>query len=187
MSTPSAELTRLLQPLVAESGLVLEDVQVTTVGRRRLVRVVVDLPEDEVGSVDLDRVADVSRVVSERLDESDALGAGPYALEVTTPGVDRPLTERRHFRRARTRLVRLQRHHGPEVLGRLVDVDGDGPVLDVDGTRQHVAWDEVRTGSVQVEFRRVVEEPEQPDVPEGTGTDAPDDAATAGTESEEHP
>ena len=67
-------------------------------------RVVVDLPETEVGSVDLDRVAEVSRAVGDSLDTSDALGPGPYALEVTTPGVDRPLTERRHWLRARTRL-----------------------------------------------------------------------------------
>lgn len=182
MSTPSAELTRLLRPVAADAGLVLEDVQVSTVGRRRLVRVVVDLPDDEIGSVDLDRVADVSRAVGAQLDETDVLGTGPYALEVTTPGVDRPLTEQRHFRRARTRLVRLHRHQGPEVLGRLVDVGDDGPVLDVDGDRQHVPWDQVRSGSVEVEFRRpAADRPDEPDIGEPDEHDA-----TTDTGSEEH-
>ena len=182
MSTPSAELTRLLQPVVAEAGLVLEGAEVATVGRRRLVRVVVDLQEDEVGSVDLDRVADVSRAVADRLDETDVMGAGPYALEVTTPGVDRPLTERRHFRRARTRLVRLHRHQGPELLGRLVEVDDDGPVLDVGGTRERVPWDQVRTGSVEVELRR-------PAAAEDTDTDTDTDVdgtSDTDTGTEEH-
>ena len=182
MSTRSAELTRLLQPVVAGAGLFLEDVEVATVGRRRLVRLVVDLPEDEIGSVDLDRVAEVSRTVAEQLDDTDVMGPGAYALEVTTPGVDRPLTERRHFRRARTRLVRLHRHEAPELLGRLVDVDDEGPLLDVDGSRHRVPWDRVRTASVEVEFRR----PAAADEAADRTVDGPADGATADETDEEH-
>lgn len=174
MSTLLTELTRLLTPVVDAAGLVLEGVEVATVGRRRVVRVVVDLPGDRVGSVDLDRVADVSREVAAQLDESDVMGVGAYALEVTTPGVDRPLSEVRHWQRARTRLVRVQRHSGPEVLGRVLEVEDAAAVLEVDGSPQRVGWDEVRSAVVEVEFRRPAKgEPAEP--AESAKTDEPDE------------
>ena len=94
-------LRALLAPVVEGLGLDLEDVEVTAAGRRRRVCVVVDRD----GGIDLDAVADVSKSVSDVLDASDALGSAPYVLEVTSPGVDRPLTQPRHWRRARGRLV----------------------------------------------------------------------------------
>ncbi|WP_380168644.1 ribosome maturation factor RimP [Jannaschia sp. R86511] len=154
MSTHNAQLAALLDTVVNGAGLVLEDVVVTSVGRRRQVRVVVDLTDDEVGSVDLDRVAQVSRAVGDALDASDALGPQPYSLEVTTPGVDRPLTQRRHWLRARTRLVRVERDGEAPLTGRLLDVGDDGPVLDVDGQQVVPGWDGIRKGVVEVEFTR---------------------------------
>lgn len=176
MTTHSAALRTLLEPVVGDAGLVLEDVVVTTVGRRRLVRLVVDLPEDRIGSVDLDRVAAVSRGIGDRLDEADAMGSGEYALEVTTPGVDRPLTERRHFSRARTRRVRVQRTGNAEVVGRLLELVEDGPVLEVDGSRVTVPWAEVASAVVEVEFnRRPVDEAPQDVDPGGTVDEIDDD------------
>lgn len=163
MPTNDVQLQTLLDPVVSGAGLVLEDVVVSTVGRRRLVRVVVDLPDDELGAVDLDRVAAVSREVGDALDAGDALGQAPYALEVTTPGVDRPLTERRHWLRARTRLVRAERDGLEPVTGRLVEVTDAGPVLLVTGKKSEeqvpLSWAEVRRGVVEVEFRRKDEPP----------------------------
>jgi len=97
-------LHALLAPVVDGLGFDLEGIEVTTAGRRRKVSVIVDRD----GGIDLDAVADVSKVVSDALDGSDALGDAPYVLEVSSPGVDRPLTERhrrprrddRHARRA---------------------------------------------------------------------------------------
>ncbi len=100
MPPARADLLDLLAPVVAAAGYDLEDVTVTAAGRRSLVRVIVDADE----GVDLDGVADVSRAVSNALDDGDAF-AGPFVLEVSSPGVDRPLTEPRHWRRARGRLV----------------------------------------------------------------------------------
>src|SRR3954465_3991900 len=96
----------VLEPVVAGAGYDLEDVHVTAAGRRSVVRVVVDRD----GGLDLDAVAEVSRVVSGVLDETDGTGEAPYTLEVTSPGVDRPLTEPRHWRRAAGRLVRVALH-----------------------------------------------------------------------------
>lgn len=171
--TPNAQLIALLDPVVSGAGLVLEDVVVTAVGRRRQIRVVVDLSEDEVGSVDLDRVAQVSRAVGDALDASDALGADPYSLEVTTPGVDRPLTQRRHWLRARTRLVRVEREGGAPLTGRLVEVGEAGPVLDVGGEQVVPAWEGIVKGVVEVEFTK--KKPDEPDDrDEHDGTDEPD-------------
>ena len=144
------DLLRLLGPVVADRGLDLEDVQVTPAGRRRLLRVVVDRD----GGVPLDSVATVSTAVSAALDESDAMGGTPYVLEVTSPGVDRPLTEPRHWRRARSRLVSVPLAEGGSLTARVLDADDDGLLLDVDGVERRFAWTDVGSGRVQVEFNR---------------------------------
>ena len=144
------DLLRLLGPVVAGRGLDLEDVQVTPAGRRRLLRVVVDRD----GGVPLDSVATVSTAVSAALDESDAMGGAPYVLEVTSPGVDRPLTEPRHWRRARSRLVSVPLAEGGSLTARVLDADDDGLLLDVDGAERRFAWTDVGSGRVQVEFNR---------------------------------
>ena len=148
-------LLEVLAPVVAATGYDLEDVTVTSAGRRSLVRVIVDAD----GGVDLDAIADVSRVVSDALD-ADAPGgpafAGPYVLEVSSPGVDRPLTEPRHWRRAVGRLVqvRVGGADGETVTGRVQAAEGSGVVLDVDGATREIAWTELGAGKVQIEFNR---------------------------------
>ncbi|GAA4157183.1 hypothetical protein GCM10022416_58660 [Actinomadura keratinilytica] len=132
MSRPSreeavAQLTRVLAPAVADAGFDLEEVDVRPAGRRRLVRVVVDAD----GGVSLDDVAELSRRASDLLDEHDVMGAGPYVLEVTSPGVDRPLTEPRHWRRARGRLVVAPLTAGGRIEGRVVSADDEAVVIDV--------------------------------------------------------
>lgn len=143
-------LLRLLDPVVAESGFDLEDVLVTPAGKRRQVRVIVDGD----GGVSLDDVAVVSQKISAALDESDAMGSGPYVLEVTSPGVDRPLTQPRHWRRASGRLVRATLAGGGEVTGRVTEADDDAVVLDTDGRERRLGYDELTRGLVQVEFNR---------------------------------
>lgn len=163
-SAPSrpAELTELLDPVVGGAGFVLEKVTVTPAGRRRVVRVVVDLPEDAVGAMSLDQAADVTRAVSTALDDAGAFGEQPYLLEVGSPGVDRPLTEPRHWRRSRTRLVQVdvtgEDGEARRVTGRVVEAGAAGVVLVVDekgaAERLEVPWDRLGTGAVQVEFDR---------------------------------
>jgi ribosome maturation factor RimP len=125
-----AELDRLLAPAVAEAGFDLEEVDVRPAGRRRLVRIVVDAD----GGVSLDDVALVSQTASELLDATEVMGTGPYVLEVTSPGVDRPLTEPRHWRRATGRLVVAPLTEGGQIEGRVVEADDEGVVIDVVAT-----------------------------------------------------
>ena len=152
-----------LDPVVRDLGLVLDDVAVTTVGDRLLLRVVLDLPDEQVGSLSLDAVADAARAVSTALDEADPMGESPYTLEVSSPGVERPLTEPRHLRRNVGRVVQLTLVDGGVATGRVLSVeDDDALVLLLNGakkgmpaTKQRViAWADVVQGVVQVEFNR---------------------------------
>jgi ribosome maturation factor RimP len=143
-------LVRLLTPVVEAQGLDLEDVVVTQAGKRRQLRVVVD----QDGGISLDTVAAVSTAVAAQLDDSDAMGGSPYVLEVTSPGVDRPLTAPRHWRRNRTRLVKVATAEATALEGRLVEVDDDGIGVESDGVVTRLAWDRVTSGRVQVEFNR---------------------------------
>lgn len=170
----SAQLSAQLQPKVAHAvgaaGLELEELQISPAGRRKLVRVVVDMPDtagaadaqgDAVGTtdagdrtdLDLDTVASVSRAVSAVLDECDDVLGGPYTLEVTSPGLDRPLTRPRHWRRASRRLVKLRRLDGSELVGRVGPAGEQDVTVLVDGTLRRIRYDELERAIVQVEFR----------------------------------
>ena len=150
----SARVAGIVGEAVASAGLVLEGVKVTPAGKRRLVRIVLDLPDDQTGSVDLDQVAEVSRAINTAMDAAEPFGQTPYVLEVSSPGVDRPLTERRHWSRARGRLVKVAVGDGPATIGRVVSVDDAGVRLETepDQTEREIGWQELGTGRVQVEF-----------------------------------
>ena len=159
-SGPAERVRAVVAPVVAAAGLALEDVQVAPAGRRSVVRVVVDLDADAVGSLDSDSLADVSRGISAAMDAADPV-KGAYTLEVSTPGTDRPLTELRHFRRARTRLVTLSMRDGSVRTGRLLDADDAGLRLDDGGTARTVPLAEGARGVVEVELSRAVADDEE--------------------------
>jgi ribosome maturation factor RimP len=144
------QIRRLLEPVMSAAGLDLEDVDVRPAGRRRLLRVVVDRD----GGVGLDDVAQVSTAASAVLDHSAAMGDMPYVLEVTSPGVDRPLTQPQHWRRAIGRLVEVRIAGGEALTGRVLGVDGSTVRLDVAGQQVTYEIDDLGPGRVQVEFNR---------------------------------
>ena len=161
----TARLTGWIEPVVGAAGYELEELVVTPAGRRSVVRVVVDRDQ----GVTLDDIAEVSRAVSAVLDDNDGdLGRAPYVLEVTSPGVDRPLTEPRHWRLNVGRLVAVA--VGPagateQVTARVSAVDDAGVTLAVEAqakpgakkrapVARQVPWAELGTGRVQVEFGR---------------------------------
>ena len=146
-------LAGLIRPVVAAAGMDLESVRTTVAGRRRLLRVVVDSDH----GVSLDDAALVSREVSATLDSADVMGDVPYTLEVSSPGVDRPLTEPRHWRRAAGRLVRVKASAEGIVQGRVLAADADGITMDIDGAARRFAYGDLGAGAIQVEFGRVPE------------------------------
>jgi ribosome maturation factor RimP len=148
--------TALIDPL-AEIGLDLEAVEVSSAGKRSVIRVAVD----KDGGVTMDDVTEATRLVGDILDTdlASATGHQAYTLEVTSRGVDRPLGLPRHWRRNAGRLVKVTLDE-ETLTGRVVDSDDDGVDLEVDGEVRRVAYAEVRKALVQVEFnRRPAEEP----------------------------
>jgi len=149
-----------IEPLVAAVGVDLEDLQIQQAGRREIVRVVIDCD----GGVSIDLVAELSRQVSQALEEEplNSLFAGTYVLEVSSPGVDRPLTELKHWRRAIDRLVEVQMRDGSVVLGRVAAVTENEVTLEVAegkaSARQSIPLSLVELGRVQVEFNRTTTE-----------------------------
>ena len=145
----------VLRPVV--TPLELESVELRTVGRRLVLRVLVDSDH----GVTLDEVAVASRAVSDALDASDVLGDEPYTLEVSSPGVDRPLTEPRHWRRSVSRLVAVTLRDGREITGRVLSATDSEVELEVNTkgriSRTTVALADVAKAVVQVEFSRVAE------------------------------
>ncbi|MCE1180160.1 MAG: ribosome maturation factor RimP [Micrococcales bacterium] len=174
-------LVDALQAPLAAADLLLEDAAVTPAGKRRVVRVAVDRVVDESDAttgatppLTLDEVADATRIVSGVLDDTDLMGEAPYVLEVTSPGVDRPLSLPRHFRRNVGRLVTLTLAAGEKVTGRLVRADANGVTLDIPAEgkkpagRRDAAYPEIDKASVQVEFNR----PNDPAAPDVADADA---------------
>lgn len=150
----SDRIANLAAPATQAAGLVVDDVRVTSSGSRTRVLVTVDLPEDAVGSADLDAIAKASRGIGEALDEA-GVPEGAYVLEVSTPGIDRPLTDRHHFKRARTRLVTFALTDATSLTARIVDVDDAGVHGERDGETMLLEWDSIERGEIQIEFKKV--------------------------------
>lgn len=149
-----SRLELILTPPVASRGLHLEQVALTGPPNRRVLRLTVDLP-DGPGGVDSDDLEQVTREVSEVLDVEDPL-KNAYQLEVTTPGVDRPLRTGRHFRRNEGRLVKI-RTNAPEpvtITGRITSATETAVTIDTDGGEQTLKLDEIDDAKVELEFRR---------------------------------
>jgi ribosome maturation factor RimP len=161
-------LRTLLEPAVLANRLYLEDVSIHVAGANRVVHVVVDLPQEETGGVSLDVIAEISKTLSDILDGDPGTDSRPYDLEVSSPGVGRPLTEQRHWHRARGRLVTVKVLQGDNITGRIQSVDDGGvtlvPELAVkkgmkpkQGDPVKLPFDRIRSGKVEIEFSHLEE------------------------------
>ncbi len=143
------QLHGVLEPIVAGAGFELDELDVRAIGRRHTVKIVVD---SETG-VDLDDIAKLSRAAAVELDQHEHLIGGSYTLEVTSPGVDRPLTVSRHWRRARLRLVTVRPCEGKPFTGRVGAAGEDAVTMLVDGALRQVRYADVEHAAVEVEFK----------------------------------
>ncbi|CAN5585771.1 ribosome maturation factor RimP [soil metagenome] len=145
-------LQQLLTPTVGSAGADLDAVELAKAGRRNVLRLVID----RAGDLTLDDIAVVTRAVSQELDASDAMGERPYTLEVTSRGVDRPLTLPRHWSRNIGRLVSVAIvEHAPEpraFTGRITAADDEAADVLVDAHPHRVPYADVKRAVVQVEF-----------------------------------
>lgn len=165
MGTDDGGLRAIVTEVTGAHGYDLEDFTARTVGRRRVVRVVIDADD----GVSLDDAAQVSREISERLDgPDDPMGELPYTLEVTSPGIGRPLREPRHFRRSLGRLLAvttgtidptgaIDPAGAAALTGHLVRADENGIELLVAGKKGAVSavavpYAQITGAKVEVEF-----------------------------------
>lgn len=147
-------ITDLISPAVTDAGFYLEEVQIASPGSHRTVTCVVDGPTP----LNLDQVTVVSRVISELLDSADFMGETPFTLEVTSPGVDRPLTEVRHWTKNLTRLIKTTLNDGTVIIGRLTEFNETSATLveNIKGRiKNHsVAFSDIKRAVVEIEFNR---------------------------------
>jgi len=151
-------VTAVIEPVVRSLDLDLEDLRISTVGRRKLVKVVVD---GDAG-IDLDLVADISHAIGDAIDEAQAMGDADWTLEVTSPGVERPLTLPRHWRRAVGRNVKVQFADGREDMGRILEFDEESgeAVFNFKGATRARSTKDIVKAIVQVEFNRKITDAE---------------------------
>lgn len=148
------QISELVTPAVRDQGFYLEDVHVATPGSHRIVTCIVDGDS----ALNLDQVTSVSRIISELLDEATFMGETPFTLEVTSPGVDRPLTAPRHFAKNVDRLLKVIKVDGSEVTGRILSNSDNDVTLTVTvkkETREEViALADIKRAVVEIEFNR---------------------------------
>jgi ribosome maturation factor RimP len=150
----SEKITELVQPAVEKAGFFLEDVHVVSPGKHRIITCIVD----GLTPLNLDQVTTVSRDISELLDAADFMDDSAFTLEVTSPGVDRPLTLPRHWHKNLNRLVKVVNQDGSVVNGRVTTVEDSSVVLieDIKGkSKEHtVFFADVKRATVEIEFNR---------------------------------
>ena len=148
------QISELVTSAVSDLGFYLEDVHVATPGSHRIVTCIVDGD----ASLNLDQVTSVSRVISELLDEAPFTGETPFTLEVTSPGVDRPLTQPRHFAKNVSRLLKIIKLDGSEVTGRILSNTDKDVTLTVavkkETIEEVVTLADIKRAVVEIEFNR---------------------------------
>jgi ribosome maturation factor RimP len=148
------QITELIEPAVSAQGFFLEEVQLVSPGKHRIVTCIVD---GEV-ALNLDQVTSVSRAISELLDESPIMGDTAFTLEVTSPGIDRPLTKPRHFAKNQDRLLKVTKSDGEVVTGRILSNTDNAVTLTVevkkDTAEVVIAYADIKRAVVEIEFNR---------------------------------
>ena len=148
------QIVQLVTPAVEAQGFFLEEVLLVSPGKHRIVTCIVD----GQSSLNMDQVTAVSRAISELLDEAAFMGEAPFTLEVTSPGVDRPLTKPRHFAKNVDRLLKVVRHDGEVVTGRISDNTESELTLSVTEKKEVkelvIALADIKRATVEIEFNR---------------------------------
>lgn len=148
------QITQLVTPAVQAQGFFLEEVLLVSPGKHRIITCIVD----GQSSLNMDQVTAVSRAISELLDEAAFMGEAPFTLEVTSPGVDRPLTKPRHFAKNVDRLLKVVGNDGEVVTGRISGNTETELTLSVTEKKEVkevvIALSDIKRATVEIEFNR---------------------------------
>jgi ribosome maturation factor RimP len=148
------QVSEFITPALHQAGYFLEDVNIVSPGQHRIVTVIVD----GATALNLDQVTVASKLVSELLDEAAFLGDTPFTLEVTSPGIDRPLTLPRHFAKNVDRLLKVTRTDGQVITGRILsnsESDVTLTVIEKKETKEvSISFTDIKRAQVEIEFNR---------------------------------
>jgi ribosome maturation factor RimP len=148
------QISEHITPALHKAGYFLEDVNIVSPGQHRIVTVIVDGEE----SLNLDQVTLASKLVSELLDEASFMGDKPFTLEVTSPGIDRPLTLPRHFAKNNDRLLKVTKTDGNVITGRILSNTDNDVTLAVSEKKEMkeiaISFMDIKRAQVEVEFNR---------------------------------
>ena len=141
------EISAAITPALSDLGFYLEDITITSAGRRSMLTVIVDGDTH----LSLDQVTVATKAISEIVENIQSLGQAPFTLEVTSPGLDRPLTKPRHWRKNLDRLVKVVLLDGEEVKGRVKDVSESNATVD----EQVINFTDIKRATLEIEFKQV--------------------------------
>ena len=141
------EISAVITPALSDLGFYLEDITITSAGRRSMLTVIVDGDTH----LSLDQVTVATKAVSEIVENIQSLGQAPFTLEVTSPGLDRPLTKPRHWRKNIDRLVKIVLLDGKEIKGRVKDSTEISATVD----EQVVKFSDIKRATLEIEFKQV--------------------------------
>ena len=141
------QVAAVITPAIQALGFYVEDISITAAGRRSMLTVIVDGDTH----LSLDQVTVATKAISEIVENLPTLGNNPFTLEVTSPGLDRPLTKPRHWRKNKDRLIKIVLNDGKEVTGRLKD----STEADVTVDEQNVKFADIKRATLEIEFKQV--------------------------------
>jgi ribosome maturation factor RimP len=141
------DISAAITPALEALGFYLEDVTITSAGRRSMLTVIVDGDTH----LSLDQVTSATKAIGEIVESIQSLGETPFTLEVTSPGLDRPLTKVRHWQKNINRLVKVVLQDGSEVKGRINEVNEANSVVG----EIKVNYSDIKRATLEVEFKPV--------------------------------
>ncbi len=141
------EISAVITPALAKLEFYLEDITITSAGKRSMLTVIVDAD----AHLSLDQVTVATKAIGELVEGIQSLGDTPFTLEVTSPGIDRPLTKPRHWRKNIDRLVKIVLQDGKEVKGIIKDASQLSATVD----QQVIVFTDIKRATLEIEFKQV--------------------------------
>jgi ribosome maturation factor RimP len=140
------QVLAVITPAIESLGFYIEDITITSAGKRSMLTVIVDGDTH----LSLDQVTVATKAISEIVENLPTLGNNPFTLEVTSPGLDRPLTKPRHWSKNQDRLIKIILNDGKEVTGRIKDSTESSVTVD----EQVINFADIKRATLEIEFKK---------------------------------
>ena len=140
------QVLAVITPAIESLGFYIEDITITSAGKRSMLTVIVDGDTH----LSLDQVTVATKAISEIVENLPTLGNNPFTLEVTSPGLDRPLTKPRHWRKNKDRLIKIILNDGKELNGRIKDSTESSVTVD----EQVINFADIKRATLEIEFKK---------------------------------